>query len=461
MEGFSTLIIIAIPVALVLIFLLLGYVKAPPDKVFIISGMRKRSRVVIGRASFRIPFLERMDALTLELIPIDIKTDMPVPTSEFINIKVDGVANVKIGDDPESIRKASQNFLGKPILEIQAIAQQVLEGNMREIIGQLELKQLVHNRDQFAANVQNSAAEDMARMGLVIVNLTIQNFTDANGVINDLGIDNIVQIQKDAAIAKAKGEKDIKIAQSEAMEMSNLARTEAEAKIAQQDTELAKKKAMLQIEADTMRAEADAAYNIQQEEQRRRKEVAAAQADLARKNEEIKVQESEIQIRERELDAERSKVADVEKYEQKMRAEAELYAAEKAAEAIRVKADAEAYARIKQAEAVREYGLAEALAIEKKAEAQQKMAAASILEMYFQALPDVVKSAAEPLAQTEKIVMYGQGNSARLIGDVMNSTSQITEAVKEATGLDIAQTIRTLMGNMANPPATAETDTTA
>ena len=173
MEGFSTLIIIAIPVALVLIFLLLGYVKAPPDKVFIISGMRKRSRVVIGRASFRIPFLERMDALTLELIPIDIKTDMPVPTSEFINIKVDGVANVKIGDDPESIRKASQNFLGKPILEIQAIAQQVLEGNMREIIGQLELKQLVHNRDQFAANVQNSAAEDMARMGLVIVNLTI------------------------------------------------------------------------------------------------------------------------------------------------------------------------------------------------------------------------------------------------------------------------------------------------
>lgn len=440
-----TALIITIAAVVLILLLAFGYVKAPPDRAYIISGMRKLPKVIIGQASFRIPYFERLDMLTLELIPIDIKTDMPVPTSEFININVDGVANVKIGDDEESIKKASQNFLGKPVTEIQSIAQQVLEGNMREIIGQLQLKELVHNRDQFAANVQKSAAEDMARMGLVIVNLTIQNFTDANGVINDLGIDNIVQIQKDAAIAKAHGEKDIQIAQSKAMEMANLARTEAEAKIAHQDTELTKKKASLQIEADTMRAEADAAYAIQEEQQRQRKEVAAAQADLARKNEEIQVQESEILIRERQLNAERSKVADVEKYEERMNAEAKLYTAERAAEAIRVRADADAYAKIKEAEALKAYGLAEALAIEKKAEAQQKMAAASILEMYFQALPDVVRSAAEPLSKTEKIVMYGQGNSAKLVGDVMRSTNQITEAVKEATGLDISQAIQNLV----------------
>lgn len=434
-------IIIGAIAAVLLLLLATGYVKAPPDKAFIISGMRRTPKVIIGKASLRVPFFERLDRLTLELIPIDIKTDLPVPTSEFINIHVDGVANVKIGDDSESIRKASQNFLGRTVTEIQQIAQQVLEGNMREIIGQLQLKQLVHNRDTFAANVQKSAAEDMARMGLVIVNLTIQNFTDANGVINDLGIDNIVQIQKDAAIAKARGEKDIKVAQSEALEASNLARTQSEAQIAFQDTELAKKKALLQIEADTLRAEADAAYNIQQEEQRKRQEVAAAQADLARKNEEIKVQESQILIRERQLDAERRKVADAIKYEEQQKADAELYKMQQEAAAIRAQAEAEAYAKMQQAQALREYGLAEALAIEKRAEAQQKMASASVLEMYFDALPEVVRSAAEPLSNVEKLVMYGSGNASKLVGDVMSSTSQITEAIKESTGLDIAKAI--------------------
>lgn len=450
---------VGIVVAAVLLFVyLLGYVKAPPDKAYIISGLRRKPKVVIGRAAVRIPILERLDKLNLALIPIDIRTEMPVPTSEFININVDGVANIKIGDDPESIAKACQNFLGRRMQEIQAIAQQVLEGNMREIIGQLELKQLVHNRDQFAANVQNSAAEDMARMGLIIINLTIQNFTDTNGVINDLGIDNIVQIQKDAAIAKARGEKDIKIAQSESMEMANLARTEAEAKIAVQDTELVKKKALLQIEADTMRAEADAAYAIQEEAQRKVKEVAAAQADLARKNEEIMVQESEIKIRERQLDAERRKVADAVRYEEQQRADALLYQKQKEADAIRLQAEAAAYAKMQEAAALREYGLAQALAIEKKAEAQQKMAAASVLEMYFNALPDVVRGASEPLANVEKLVMYGSGNTSRLVGDVMSTTSQITEAVKEATGLDLAQIISELVAKRPDTkaPAAAE-----
>lgn len=451
--------IIGIAAGVLLILLTMGYVKAPPDRAYIISGLRRTPKVFIGKASIRIPFFERLDRLTLELIPIDIKTDLPVPTSEFINIHVDGVANVKIGDDAESIRKASQNFLGRSVTEIQNIAQQVLEGNMREIIGQLQLKQLVHNRDTFAANVQKSAAEDMARMGLVIVNLTIQNFTDSNGVINDLGIDNIVQIQKDAAIAKARGEKDIQVAQAEAQEASNLARTQAEALIAFQNTELDKKKSSLQIEADTLRAEADAAYGIQKEDQRKRQEVAGAQADLARKNEEIKVQESQILIRERQLDAERRKVADAIKYEEQQKADAELYKMQQAAAAIRAQAEAEAYAKKQQAEALREYGLAEALAIEKRAEAQQKMASASVLEMYFDALPEVVRSAAEPLSNIDKLVMYGNGNTSKLVGDVMSSTSQITEAIKESTGLDIAKAIGEYLerkGGGAPAPGAAE-----
>ena len=95
---------------------------------------------------------------------------------------VDGVANIKVSADMESIRLAAQNFLGRKKEDIAMVAQQVLEGNMREIVGQMKLSELVQNRDKFANMVQENAMSDMRRMGLEIVNLTIQNFVDQNKV---------------------------------------------------------------------------------------------------------------------------------------------------------------------------------------------------------------------------------------------------------------------------------------
>ena len=94
-----------------------------------------------------------------------------------------------------------------------------------------------------------------------------------------------------------------------------------------------------------------------------------------------------------------------------------------------------------EAAGIRAKGLAEAEAIEKKAEAQRKMGEASILDMYLQALPEVVKNAASPLAQTDKIVMYGDGNATRVVRDVMNSASQIMEGMRESTGIDIRRVL--------------------
>ena len=102
-----------------------------------------------------------------------------------------------------------------------------------------------------------------------------------------------------------------------------------------------------------------------------------------------------------------------------------------------------------EAEGIRAKGVAEAEAIEKKAEAQKKMGEASVLEMYLTALPEVVKNAAAPLAQTDKIVMYGDGNSTKLVGDVMSSTSQIMEGMKESTGIDLGALLAGFVGGRA------------
>ena len=452
----STIIGIGAAAAAIIVLLIMGYVKAPPDMAYIISGIRKQPKIIIGKASIRIPFFERLDKLPLSLMQVDIKTASAVPTAEYINIFVDGVANIKIRGDMEHIHLASQNFLGRRKEDIASVAQQVLEGNMREIIGQMKLSELVQNRDKFATMVLENAASDMQRMGLEIINLTIQNFEDQNDVIVDLGMDNVVTIKKEAAIAKARGERDIEIASSNAKEEANLARTSAEAKMAEQDNELLIKKADLKKVSDTRQAEADAAYDIQKQEQRQQIEVASANADIARRTREVELGQREVELQKELLSAEIEKKADAERYAQQQRAEAELFVRMKEAEAQKyetiqqaegekARSSAARYAKEQEAEGIRAVGLAEAEAIDKKADAMRKMGEASVIEMYLAALPDIVKNASEPLTKTEKIVMYGDGNSTKLVGEVMQNSNQIIEGVSDATGIDLRQMLNSFV----------------
>ena len=427
--------IIFIPVICVIVLLFIfiffktTYLTAPPNKALIISGFRKsmgKPRVVIGGSTIRIPFLERIDEIALDLIQVDIKTSSSVPTSEYININVDAVANVKVASNPESVVRAAENFLNKEADHIGYVAQQVIEGNMREIIGQMKLSELIQKRDIFAQKVQSSVQEEMARMGLEVVNLTIQNFIDDNNVITDLGIENISQIRKDAAISKANADRDVAIAQSQAAELSNKAKVAAQANIAEQNKDLAIRQAQFKIEEDQKKAAADAAYKIQEEAERRSIETASVEADIARREKEIELREKEVQLKERELDANIRKKAEAERYAAEQAAEAKKYEEAQAAEAKRIAMEEEA----KGIEAI---GIAEARALELKAEAMAKLNEAGKLEMLLSALPDIVKAASDPLNKVGSITMYGDGNSTRLVKDVMTTVNQISEGV----GLDI------------------------
>ena len=455
---------IIIPIAaLIVLFLAFGYIKAPPDTAIIISGLAKKRRILIGRAGFRVPFFERIDRLSLSVMQVDIKTSEAVPTNEFINVMVDGVANIKISSDPQLIELAAENLLGKTRQELISLITQVLEGNMREIVGSVGLKEMVQDRQGVALKIKENVEPDMARLGLEVVNFNIQNFCDAAGTIENMGIDNVEQIRKNAQIAKANAQRDIAIATSEAQEEANAVKVEREMRIAEQNAQLAIQQAEMQVRADTKRAEADAAYAIQQEQQRRTIEVARTEADIARREKEAELAAAEIAIRERQLDADIRKRADAERYQAEQEAEAELirrqreadarkYEAERQAEARRAEAEALRYAMEQEAAGIRAKGIAEAEAIEKKAEAQKKMGEASVIDMYLSALPEVVRSAAAPLAQTDKIVMYGDGNSTKLVRDVMASTDQVIEGVRQTTGIDLASLLAGFVGGRVATP---------
>ena len=453
-----------------------GYVKAPPDKAFIISGLRKTPKVLVGKAGIKIPFLERKDELSLQLIPIDVRTSSAVPTADYININVDAIVNVKIDNNKDNIALAAQNFLNKKSEYIAKVAEEVLEGSMREIVGKMSLQDMVSNRQKFADHVRDDAAPDLAKMGLTIVSFNVQNFTDDQGVIENLGVDNIAQISKNAAIAKANAEKEMAVARAQAEKEANDAKIAAATEIAKKENELAIQKAELKRQSDIKQAEADAAYEIQKQEQRKTVETTTANANLAKMEKEIELKERAVAVKERMLEAEIKKQAEAEKYAKQQEADAELYEvqrqseaelfermkkaeaekfeAEQQAEATKAASEAQKVAMENEAAGIRAKGEAEAAAIQakavaeaegilKKAEAMERYGEAAKMDMqlqtlqaYFEQLPAIAEAVAKPMAQIDSITMYGEGNTAKLTGDITTTMKQITDGIKDATGID-------------------------
>ena len=138
---------IALAALALAVILGLGYVKSPPDQAYIISGLKKDSRILVGRAGVKVPFFERLDKLYLGQMTVDIKTEQSVPTNDFINVNVDAVAKVRIANSAEGIKLAAKNFLNMRPERIAAELQDSLQGNMREIIGTVAVIQNIGHED--------------------------------------------------------------------------------------------------------------------------------------------------------------------------------------------------------------------------------------------------------------------------------------------------------------------------
>ncbi len=479
----STTIIILVAAAIV-VLLVLSYVKTSPNQALVISGWpRKRPKFLVGTGGLRLPGLQKVDRLYLGQLSVDIKTDSPVPTSDFINVDVDAVAKVRI--DPNNIATAAANFLGKSREQIAAEIRDSLQGNMREIIGTQDLRSLNVDRDGFSNQIQEKAAPDMSKLGIEILSCNIQSITDGEGLIHALGADNTCKITKDASINKANAERDVAIARAEASKQANDARVAAETEIAIRNTELSIKQADLKKQADTQTAIADAAYEIQRQEQareiniktveaeaaksikqqERQKEInrLTVEAEVERAKQEQLLREQEIAIQQKLLDAQVNKQADAAKYQKevdaaaeleqrKRQAEAERYEAEQKAAAIKAQAEAALFAKQQEAAgikavgeaeaaAIKAKGEAEAIAMDKKAEAYKKYNGAAIAEMMVKILPDVAAKVAEPLTTINDVHVYGTSGSeaAGISGNVPVVMRQTMEVIKEATGVDMAK----------------------
>ena len=468
---------------------------AGTNEVMIITGLGK-TKYITGGGKFVIPLLQKRERMTLENIQVDFTSRDEIPTKDAIHVLVDAVANMSISKDPQRMAIAASKFAGYSIKQIQDTVIRVLEGNIREIISQTEFEDLIRgDKKAFSELVMENVTPNLADLGIDLTTFNIQNFSDRNGVIQDLGIENIQKIKKEAQIAAANAQAEVQIAQANATKVAKDAEVAAATEIAYKQTEFAIKKAELQEQADTAQAKADAAKAIEAENQRKAKEIAEANANLARQEKAIELQEREVAITERKLEADVKKTAEAEKYAAQQKADAKLYATQKAAEAelfererradaARIEAEkkaaadlalatAEAEAQKKLAEAIRAegearaaaaqaLGLAEAEAIRAKAEAEAKgmLEKAEALKQYEDAAKQQMELEAqkylyEQLPAIAEAIGKGYqganihviGNDAgQLAGNMMSGITQITEGFKGATGMDLNSIIGGMLG---------------
>jgi flotillin len=442
------------------------YKKVGPNQVMIISGRKYKIKTPDGRidevgfrirrggGAFILPLVEKIDLLSLEIMTLDITTP-EVYTRPGVPIIVDGVAQVKVGGDEQSIRTAAEQFLGKTPEQIKDIAMQTVEGHLRAIVGTMTIEDIYRNRDQFASSVQEVAVSDLANMGIQIVSFTLKDIRDVHGYLEALGKPRTAEVKRDAVIAQAEADRDATIKSAAARQAGEIAKFQAETQIAEAQKNFLLQKAGYDATTNEAKAQADLAYDLQRYKTNQSLKREEVQVSIVEKEQQIAVQEREILRREKELEATVKRQADAERYKIQTEAEANRFKYETEA---RGQAEAQKSKGFAQAEVVKATGTAEAdvVALKGAAEAQAmaKKAAswkdyneAAVIQLVLQTLPELAQAIAQPLSKTESITIVNTGGegpgagAGRVTRDVAEIMAQLPPIVENLAGIDLKKLI--------------------
>src|SRR5688572_5290544 len=461
------ILVVVLGFLIALMLLSRNYIKVSPNQAAVISGRSRKLpdgtkvgyRLVRGGATLIVPFLEKVEYLSLNVITVPLATTRAY-TVQGVPVSVKAVANVKIKGDDDSMRAAAERFLGMLPDEFHKLVFQTLEGHLRAILGTLTVEEINNDRQSFAQKLTTEAAGDLEKMGIGLDALTIQEISDDEGYLDALGQRRTAEVQRDAEIGKAEALRDSKIKAALAMQEGEKVRLASEADIASSTRETEVKRAQFQAEIKREQATAEQAGPLSDAKARQEVIAEEVRIEKIRTQEQIAVQEQEVLRREKELEAtvvkkaeaerravvllaqgqqeaaileaegrKQALIATAEAESQKLqregegraaavqaegRAEAERIRALGLAEAEKIQAQGLAHAKATEAQ-----GLAEATAIKEKAAAWREFNDAARLQTILEKLPGIIEATApalkaisEPLGNIEKVVMIDHGGNA-------------------------------------------------
>ncbi|MDQ4129881.1 MAG: SPFH domain-containing protein, partial [Actinomycetota bacterium] len=407
--------------------------------------------------------------LSLELMSFDVAPERDLYTNQGVAVSVEAVAQIKIKNDPLSIRTAAEQFLTKSPQEREGLIRLVMEGHLRGIVGQLTVEQIVKEPEMVADRMRSNIAEDMSKMGLEVISFTIKEVRDSNDYILNMGRPDVALVRRTADIATAEAERDTTIRRAQAMREAKIAEAAAEqekvlaesisqTKQAEAVRDLELKRAEYDRAVQEQRAQADKAYEIQASVQQQRIVTEQVRVEQVRKEGEIAVQEAEIARREKELIATVLRAAEVEKQRIETLAEAErqrqVLRAQAEAETTRLEGEARAnIVRVQgmaEAEIIQAKGQAEANAMRIKAAAYQEYNQAAVLDKLLSQMPEVVRAISEPLTKVDRITVVSTGGDGangttgvnRIAGDMTSLVAQVPALLESLTGVKLEDLLK-------------------
>lgn len=398
--------IIIAAILIVAFMTILGIVKAnlkicQPNEVLIFSGRRRALtdgsslgyRVIRGGRGFRIPMLEQVDRLSLNTIPIDL-TVTNAYSKGGIPLSVRAIANVKVASTENELNNAVERLLGKKLEEIQLIAKETLEGNLRGVVALLSPEEVNEDRLKFARELVEEADTDLSALGLQLDTFKIQSVEDDRGYLDAIGRQQTAHIIAAAEITEATQRESARVAEARADR--SIAEAENDVRIvkAQLAARSEAEEAKITVAADVARAIAE-------------QELAAQEIELAEKRQHASVV---------------------------VKAEAERRAKEEVAKG--------------NAARILEDGQAEVNVLKQKLALWQQAGPDAERLFLIQMLPDILKEVIKTVdnLKIDKLTVIDSGGAGQGIPAVFNqiagATPALLESLKASTGVDIAGMLR-------------------
>ena len=491
------------------------YKRCPSNSIMVIYGKVSSggsAKCIHGGAAFVIPLLQDYAFLSLEPIQIEVPLKDAL-SMENIRVNVPSVFTVAIGTDPVTMNNAAIRLLGLAQPQVKKQAEDIIFGQLRQVIASMKIEEINRDRDHFLASIQNSLEPELRKIGLVLINVNITDITDNSGYIDAIGqkaaSEAVQQARADVAEQVKLGE--IRVAQNEREKEVSVAEAVKAQQIGIRSAQREQAVRIAELEKEQHIGEQNAAYErdtkIKEAERDMRVSVAAAnakaidgentsKADVARSAANLKEAEAEAYQRaETKSEVARAAVlearnhalakaalAEAQKIEAERRAELEAPAraqkaktiveAEASAERQRIEAEGEAlaiFARL-EAEARGQYEI-----LRQKGQGLREIVDAcgganqAFQMLMLEHLEKLAEESARAISNIkfDKVIVWeqggadGKGSTANFLSSMANVLPPMLQTMKDIGGIQIPEYLAKLVeedpgavgSNRAAPPA--------
>jgi len=224
MAGFEFLVLIATIVLLFFVTVIgfaTRYKRCPSDKILVVYGKisgrgpAKSAKCIHGGATFVWPVIQDYAFLDLTPIPIDIKLEGAL-SLQNIRVNTPSTFTVGISTEPGVMQNAAERLLGQTMESVQELARDIIFGQMRVVIATMSIEDINADREQLIDNITKGVESELQKVGLRLINVNIQDITDASGYIDALGREAAARAINEAKRKVAEQERDGEIGKAEA-----------------------------------------------------------------------------------------------------------------------------------------------------------------------------------------------------------------------------------------------------